>query len=111
MLKSLESSAWLGESVNTNAGLGFNGYDDRGVARWDLIDNADIAKVEVWQFFSWWLTLTCSCGSVFIFNIYHFIYYNILLFNIYHFSGPNRALSLEYVFVCIQSITFEPNDH
>lgn len=36
-----------GESVNASAGLGFNGYDDRGVARWDLIDNADIVKVEV----------------------------------------------------------------
>lgn len=39
--------AWkLGEAVNTSAGLGFNGYDDRGDARWDLIDNADIWKVE-----------------------------------------------------------------
>jgi len=33
--------------VNACAGLGFNGYDDKGTARWDLIDNADIAKVEV----------------------------------------------------------------
>jgi len=43
----VDKYAWSGESVNTNAGLGFNGYDDRGIARWDLIDNADIAKVEV----------------------------------------------------------------
>jgi len=33
--------------VNVAAGLGFNGYDEKGVARWDLIDNADIYKVEV----------------------------------------------------------------
>jgi lysophospholipid acyltransferase 1/2 len=40
--------AWkLGESVNVNAGLGFNGYDKDGNARWDLIDNADITKVEL----------------------------------------------------------------
>ena len=36
-----------GESVNACAGLGYNGLDERGVARWDLIDNADIYKVEV----------------------------------------------------------------
>ena len=37
----------LGESVNVISGLGFNGYDEKGVSRWDLIDNADIVKVEV----------------------------------------------------------------
>lgn len=39
--------AWkLGESVNVNAGLGFRGYDDHGEPCWDLVDNADIWKVE-----------------------------------------------------------------
>lgn len=39
--------AWkLGESVNASAGLGFNGYDERGQTRWDLIDNVDVYKVE-----------------------------------------------------------------
>ena len=30
-----------------NAGFGFNGYDEHGNARWDLIDNANIWKIEV----------------------------------------------------------------
>ena len=36
-----------GEAVNASAGLGFNGYDDLGRSKWDLIDNADIYRVEV----------------------------------------------------------------
>lgn len=36
-----------GEAVNVSSGLGFNGYDDKGRARWDLVDNADIWKIEV----------------------------------------------------------------
>jgi lysophospholipid acyltransferase 1/2 len=40
--------AWkLSEAVNTCAGLGFNGYDEKGHAKWDLIDNADIYNVEM----------------------------------------------------------------
>lgn len=39
--------AWkLGEAINVSSGLGFNGYSEKGVARWDLIDNADILKIE-----------------------------------------------------------------
>lgn len=39
--------AWkLGQSITTNAGLGFRGYDDHGEPCWDLVDNADIWKVE-----------------------------------------------------------------
>ena len=37
----------LAEAVNMNAGFGFNGYDEHGNARWDLIDNANIWKIEV----------------------------------------------------------------
>jgi len=40
-----------GESVNASAGLGFNGYNEKGQVRWDLIDNVDIYKVEVCDFF------------------------------------------------------------
>lgn len=39
--------AWkLGEAVNVSSGLGFNGYSEKGNAKWDLIDNADILKIE-----------------------------------------------------------------
>jgi lysophospholipid acyltransferase 1/2 len=37
----------LGELVNLAAGLGFNGYDESGNAKWDLINNADILTIEV----------------------------------------------------------------
>ena len=37
------------EAVNNNAGLGFNGYDDKGKAKWDLIINANIYQVDVRQ--------------------------------------------------------------
>jgi len=59
------------ESVNTNAGLGFNGYDDRGVARWDLIDNADIVKVEVCWFSLFTSLLVCSDFGLEICEICH----------------------------------------
>ena len=38
---------FTGEAINVSSGLGFNGYTENGVARWDLIDNADILKIEV----------------------------------------------------------------
>lgn len=39
--------AWkLAELVNINAGLGFNGLNDRGQPSWNLIDNTDIYEVE-----------------------------------------------------------------
>lgn len=41
-----------GQSITTNAGLGFRGYDDHGEPCWDLVDNADIWKVEVATLFS-----------------------------------------------------------
>lgn len=37
----------VGEAVNASCGLGFNGYDEEGKARWDLVDNAGILKIEV----------------------------------------------------------------
>jgi len=36
-----------GEAVNYSAGLGFNGYDEAGRSKWNLLDNAEIYFVEV----------------------------------------------------------------
>ena len=36
-----------GESVNYSAGLGFNGYDEEGRSKWNLLDNAEVFYVEV----------------------------------------------------------------
>ena len=36
-----------GEAVNYSAGLGFNGYDERGRSKWNLLDNAEVFYVEV----------------------------------------------------------------
>jgi len=38
---------YLSESVNNLAGLGFNGWDGNGNAKWDIISNVDITKVEL----------------------------------------------------------------
>lgn len=40
--------AWLmGDAICNNSGLGFNGYDARGQAKWDLCSNIDILGFEV----------------------------------------------------------------
>ena len=40
--------AWiLAELVNNASGLGFNGYDSNGNAKWDLLTNVNIMKLEV----------------------------------------------------------------
>jgi len=36
-----------GEAVNVSSGLGYNGVDEKGRARWNLVDNADILQIEV----------------------------------------------------------------
>jgi len=33
--------------VNVSSGLGYNGVDEKGRARWNLVDNADILQIEV----------------------------------------------------------------
>jgi len=39
--------AWkFGESINNASGLGFNGYDESGRAKWDLVKNVSIRKLE-----------------------------------------------------------------
>jgi len=37
----------LADAVNNASGLGFNGYDEKGNARWDLITNVHIIAIEV----------------------------------------------------------------
>ena len=37
----------LGEAVNNAAGLGFQGYDEKGQPIWDLVNNVDIFRLEV----------------------------------------------------------------
>lgn len=40
--------AWLlADAICNASGLGFNGYDAKGRARWDLISNVDVLKFEV----------------------------------------------------------------
>ncbi|CAD5112577.1 DgyrCDS1789 [Dimorphilus gyrociliatus] len=39
--------AWsIGEAANNNAGFGISGYDGKGNAKWDLVNNADVAQIE-----------------------------------------------------------------
>ena len=40
------------EAVNNMCGLGFNGYDENGKAKWDRVTNVDILKLEVRVFLS-----------------------------------------------------------
>jgi len=40
--------AWiLADAVNNASGLGFDGYDSNGNAKWDLVSNVDIISLEV----------------------------------------------------------------
>ena len=40
--------AWLlADSICNASGLGFNGYNSKGEAKWDLISNVDVIKFEV----------------------------------------------------------------
>lgn len=40
--------AWvLADAVNNASGLGFNGYDEKGNAKWDLVSNVNIFREEV----------------------------------------------------------------
>ena len=40
--------AWVfGDLVNNVSGLGFNGYDEKGEPRWDLVTNVNIIEFEV----------------------------------------------------------------
>jgi hypothetical protein len=44
--------AWvLADVVNNASGMGFNGYDEFGKAKWDLVTNVRIWEEEVGLFF------------------------------------------------------------
>jgi hypothetical protein len=41
--------AWtLGDAVNNASGLGFNGYDEKAQAKWNLVTNINIWHFEVY---------------------------------------------------------------
>jgi len=52
-----------GEAVNYSAGLGFNGYDEAGRSKWNLLDNAEIYFVEVPTAVSW-TSFVCAVKTV-----------------------------------------------
>lgn len=40
--------AWLtADAICNSSGLGFNGYDENGLAKWDLISNINVIEFEV----------------------------------------------------------------
>lgn len=40
--------AWLfADAICNNSGIGFDGYDDKGKAKWDLISNINVINFEV----------------------------------------------------------------
>lgn len=40
--------AWLwADAICNNSGIGFNGFDERGRSRWDLISNINVINFEV----------------------------------------------------------------
>lgn len=40
--------AWLfADAICNNSGIGFNGYDERGKSKWDLISNINVINFEV----------------------------------------------------------------
>ena len=43
--------AWvLADAVNNASGLGFNGFDENGNTKWDMVTNINIFKLEVCLF-------------------------------------------------------------
>ena len=43
----LNIGLFSGEAINNASGLGFNGYDEKGKAKWDLVTNVNIRTLEV----------------------------------------------------------------
>lgn len=40
--------AWIfSDAICNNSGIGFNGYDENGEAKWDLASNVDVYGFEV----------------------------------------------------------------
>ena len=47
------------EAVNNMCGLGFNGYDENGKAKWNRMTNVDILKLEVCVFLCMYVGVMC----------------------------------------------------
>jgi len=48
LLKTRLYIVWiLSDAVNNASGLGFNGFNDKGKAKWDLVTNISPIEVEV----------------------------------------------------------------
>ena len=77
---------FLSESINNCAGLGFSGYDEGGVARWDLVTNVHVLEIELatalrsvinkWNACSalWLRRWVCNCNVcmyVWMYNLCH----------------------------------------
>lgn len=42
--------AFLAEAVNNMGGLGFNGFDENGIAKWDRLTIVNVLRLEVLQY-------------------------------------------------------------
>ena len=42
--------AFLAEAVNNMGGLGFNGFDENGIAKWDRLNIVNVLRLEVLQY-------------------------------------------------------------
>ena len=42
--------AFLAEAVNNVGGLGFNGFDENGIAKWDRLTIVNVLRLEVLQY-------------------------------------------------------------
>ena len=62
------------EAVNNMSGLGFNGYDENGKAKWNRVTNINILKVEViFPFLSLEACLFCFLASL-SFNLHECVF-------------------------------------
>ncbi len=55
---------YMSDSINNLCGLGFSGYDEKGMAKWDLISNVNMLKVELPSNFRAISIYWNSCSSI-----------------------------------------------
>ena len=58
--------AFLAEAVNNMGGLGFNGFDENGIAKWDRLTIVNVLRLEVLQYnitLSNILHVPCGCSD------------------------------------------------
>lgn len=57
--------AWtIGDTVNNASGFGFNGYDESGKAKWDLLINLKILDLEVNKIKTTVLNVSCYVTKI-----------------------------------------------